>query len=354
MVRLKDIAEKAGLSVMTISKALRDAPDISVNTKVRVKLLAEQMGYVPDSTAQGLRNRTSKLFGLVIPSLTNPIFSRMVGAIEERTRHFGYDLILAHTLNMVEREESSIRRLLSRRVDGLFISPVYRLAPSAPIYDELKRRGTPTVILGQCGPFCSQFTNVESDDVAGSHAATTHLIQLGHKRIAFFSGPLGSPWAHERLQGYRRALREADIEPNDRLVFNAGTTIDEGAKAATQMINESLDVTAVQAVNDLVAIGAANLFLNQGTRIPKDLSIVGFGNILASEYFRVPLTTLRQPKHRMGDAAMDCMIDLLQGKLPESKRLPADLVVRASTAIAPISSHPAHVLIQKTKPQMTL
>ena len=339
---------------MTISKALRDAPDISANTKVRVKLLAEQMGYVPDSVAQGLRNRTSKLFCLVIPSMTNPLYARMVGAIEERTREFGYDLLLAHTLNMTEREESSVRRLLSHRVDGIFISPVYRLAPSAPIYDELKRRGTPTVILGQCGPFCSQFTNVESDDVAGSHAATTHLIQLGHRRIAFFSGPLGSPWAHERLQGYRRALREADIELDDRLVFNAGTTIDEGAKTALQMINESIEVTAVQAVNDLVAIGAANLFLNQGIRIPEDLSVVGFGNILASEYFRVPLTTLRQPKHRMGDAAMDCMIDLLQGRSPESKRLPADLVVRASTAAAPISMHLANVPSQTAKTQMTL
>ena len=354
MVRLKDIAEKAGLSVMTISKALRNAPDISANTKVRVKLLAEQMGYVPDSTAQGLRNRTSKLFGLVIPSMTNPLFARMVGAIEERTHDFGYDLILAHTLNSTEREESSIRRLFSRRVDGLFISPVYRLAPSAPIYDELKRRGTPTVILGQCGPFCSQFANIESDDVAGSHAATTHLIELGHKRIAFFSGPLGSPWAHERLQGYRRALRDANIEADDRLVFNAGTTIDEGEKTALQMINESIEVTAVQAVNDLVAIGAANAFLNQGIRIPQELSVVGFGNILASEYFRVPLTTLRQPKHRMGDAAMDCMIELLRGKLPESKRLPADLIIRASTARAPISRHPANVSIQTAKPQVTL
>src|SRR6187455_1366087 len=185
MVRLKDIADKAGVSVMTISKALRDAPDISASTKARIKILAEQMGYVPDSIAQGLRNRTSKIFGLVIPSMTNPLFARMVSAIEDRTRELGYDLILAHTLNLPEREESSIRRLLSRRVDGLFISPVYRLAPSAPIYEELKKRKTPTVILGHCGPFCNQFANVESDDVAASQVATAHLLQLGHKRIAF-------------------------------------------------------------------------------------------------------------------------------------------------------------------------
>jgi LacI family transcriptional regulator len=354
MVRLKDIAAKAGVSVMTISKALRDAPDISASTKVRIKTLAEQMGYVPDSIAQGLRNRTSKIFGLVIPSISNPLFARMVSAIEDRTRELGYDLILAHTLNLSEREESSIRRLLSRRVDGLFISPVYRLAPSAPIYEELKRRGTPTVILGHCGPFCHSFANVESDDVAASQAATSHLLQLGHKRIAFLGGPLGSPWAHERLEGYRRALRDAQIEPDDRLVFNAGSTIDEGEKAALQLINESLHVTAVQAVNDLVAIGAATVFLNQKIKIPQELSIVGFGNVLAAEYFRVPLTTLRQPKHRMGDAAVDCMLELLKGKLPASQRLPADLVIRESTSQAQFVHHGTKTPAQQADARITI
>ncbi len=354
MVRLKDLAVKAGVSVMTISKALRDAPDISAGTKARIKILAEQMGYVPDSIAQGLRNRNSKILGLVIPSITNPLFSRMVSAIEERTRELGYDLILAHTLNLPEREESSIRRLLSRRVDGLFISPVYRLAPSAPIYEELRRRQTPTVILGQCGPFCHSFVNVESDDVAASQAATSHLLQLGHKQIAFLGGPLGSPWAHERLEGYRRALRDEQIEPGDRLVFNAGSTIDEGANAALQLINESLQVTAVQAVNDLVAIGAANVFLNQKIKIPQELSVVGFGNILAAEYFRVPLTTLRQPKHRMGDAAVDCMLDLLKGKQPTSQRLAADLVIRESTGQAQFLHHGHQTAAQPAAARITI
>jgi LacI family transcriptional regulator len=354
MVRLKDVAAKAGVSVMTISKALRNAPDISASTKARIKLLAEQMGYVPDSIAQGLRNRTSKIFGLVIPSMTDPLYARMVSAIETRTRELGYDLILAHTMGLAEREETSVRRMLSRRIDGLFISPVYRLAPSAPIYEELKKSRTPTVILGQCGPFCTQFSNVESDDVTASQSATSHLIQLGHTKIAFLGGPLGSPWAHERLEGYRRALREAAIEPDDHLVFSAGSTIDEGAKSALQLINESLQVTAVQAVNDLVAIGAASVFLNQGIKIPEDLSMVGFGNILAAEHFRVPLTTLRQPKHRMGDAAVDCMLQLLAGKTPVSQRLSADLVIRDSTSQARLLHHPQKKQLSQNEARITL
>ena len=221
MVRLKDVALRAGVSVMTISKALRDAPDISPRTKARIKLLAGQMGYVPDSAAQNLRNRTSKLFGLVIPSVTNPIFSRLVSAIEERTRDLGYDLILAHTLNVPEREEASVRRLLSRRVDGLFISPVYRLAPTAPIYEELKRRGTPTVVLGHRVPFCHHFANVESDDAGGSLAATNHLLELGHKRIAFFSGPpltrRRARRKHSRISGPSTAGRHRSPNRSTRL-----------------------------------------------------------------------------------------------------------------------------------------
>src|SRR3954451_24620853 len=115
MVRLKDIAEHAGVSVMTVSKALRDEPDVSAATKSRLKLLAQQMGYVPDSTPQGLRTRTTKLFGLVIPSTTDPVYSRVVLAIEERAQELGYDIMLMHTLNSIEREEHCVRRLLSRR-----------------------------------------------------------------------------------------------------------------------------------------------------------------------------------------------------------------------------------------------
>ena len=335
MVRLKDIAARAGVSVMTVSKCLRNEPDISAATKARVCLLANQMGYLPDIAAQGLRNRTSKLFGLVISAATNPIFARIVMAIEERAYEMGYNVMFAHSLNQPEREEVSIRRFLSRRVEGLFISPVYRLSPNAPIYQELQRQKTPTVILGQRGPFCSEFVNVESNDLEASQAATKHLLELGHRRIACFTGQPASPAAQERYEGYRRALRDAQIELDDTLVFNAGSTIEEGEKAALQMLNEAPKATAILAVNDLVAIGAATILLNQGLKIPQDISIVGFGNILLSEHFRVPLTTIRQPKLRLGTAAMDSMMKLLRGERPASKRLSAEIIIRASTAPPP-------------------
>lgn len=331
MIRLKDIAAKAGVSVMTVSKALRGASDISPQTKTRIKLLAQQMGYVPDSMAQGLRSRRTNLLGLVISTTANPLYARTIAALEEGAHECQCDLILAHTLGLPDREEAAIHRLLSRRVDGIFIFPVYRLAPSVAIYEELMQRQVPTVVLGQRASFCAQFVNVESDDLKGSYQMTRHLIEMGHRKIAFLSGPSGYPWAQSRLEGYLRALREQAIEPDDHLIFSAGATMEDGAKAALQMLNEGVSVTALQAAADLVAMGAANVFLNQGTRIPEDLSVAGYGNLWMGEHFRVPMTTVRQPKYRLGKAAMDLMERLRRGERPESRQMPAELVIRAST-----------------------
>jgi LacI family transcriptional regulator len=335
MTRLKDIARKAGVSIMTVSKALRDQPDVSATMKTRLKLLAQQMGYVPDSAAQGLRTRATKLFGLVVSSMTNPIYSRVVLALEEKAYALGYDVLLAHSLNIPEREEACIRRFMWRRVDGIFIAPVYRLGAEARVYRELLTRGIPTVLLGHTAPFCNQFVNVETDDLLASYAATRHLLQLGHKRIAFLTGPPVTPWTQERLEGYRRALREAGIDLDDKLVFEAGRTVEDGAKAAQQMLNESCNATAVQAVNDVVAVGCAEVLLEHGLRIPQDISVAGFGHILLGKHCRVPLTTMRQPKFKLGSAAVEMMQELLAGRRPESRRLPAELVVRASTGAAP-------------------
>ncbi len=332
MVRLKDIALLANVSVMTVSKALRDQKDVSAETRQKIKALAAQMSYVPDTSAQGLRSRTTKLFGLVIPATTNPIYARMVYAMEERAFELGYDLLLAHTLNKPEREDLVLRRMISRRVDGLFVSPVYRFEAEARVYQEIAARKIPTVLLGPPAPFCKNFPGVEIEERLASYHVTKHLIGLGHKKIAYFTGPPAAPWAHERFEGYRRALREAGIEPDDNLVFASGNTIEDGVNTALQMLNEDCQPTALQAVSDLVAIGAAETLLQQGLKIPEDISIAGFGNILVAQHFRVPLTTVRQPKLRLGLAAIESMLSLLHGESVQTKRLPAEIIERQSTA----------------------
>lgn len=335
MVRLKDIAKQAAVSVMTVSKALRDAPDVSQATKERIRKLAAVMGYVPNSAARGLRTRTTHTFGLIISSTTNPIFARVVLAIEERAHQMGYDLILAHTHNQPDREEQCVYRLLARRVDGFFISPVYRLADEARAYTELAARRTPVVVLGHLAPFCSQFVNVETDDRMGGYAMTRHLLELGHQRIAFVSGPTEAPWSQERLDGYRRALREARLPPDDQLVFQAGRSIEDGMAVAEQMLAERVEATAIQAVNDLTAVGCARALMDRGVRIPEDVSIAGFGNVLVSENFKVPLTTIRQPKFTLGMTAMDMMQSIMAKKSVQPTRLPATVLPRQSTGTAP-------------------
>jgi LacI family transcriptional regulator len=332
MVRLKDIAQMTGVSVMTVSKALRDEPDVSAETKKKIKALAHQLGYVPDSSAQGLRTKTTKLFGLVIPATTNPVYARLLFAIEERAYELGYDVLISQTLNLPDREDACLRRLLSRRVDGLFVTPVYRFEAEARIYQEIASRQIPTVLLGPPAPFCRNFLSIEIEEVVASFNVTRHLIELGHKKIAYFTGPPAAPWAHERFEGYRRAHREAGLEVDDKLVFAAGGTIEDGAKAALQMLNEGCHPTAIQAVGDPVAIGCAETLLRQGLKIPDDISIAGYGNIVTAEYYRVPLTTVNQPKHRLGLAAVETMMNLIRGEKAFTRRLPAELIVRQSTA----------------------
>jgi LacI family transcriptional regulator len=217
-------------------------------------------------------------------------------------------------------------------VDGLFISPVYRFEAEARIYKEVLARQIPTVLLGPPAPFCKSFVSVETEEQVASYTATQHLLKLGHKRIAYLTGPPVAPWAHERFEGYRRALREAGIEVDDKLVFAAGNTIEDGTKAGLQLLSESCHATAIQAVSDLAAIGCAEALFKQGLKIPDDISLVGYGNIMAAEYFRVPLTTIRQPKLRLGLAAVDAMMNLLKGQRVETKRLSAELIERKSTA----------------------
>ncbi|HVV01083.1 MAG TPA: LacI family DNA-binding transcriptional regulator [Verrucomicrobiae bacterium] len=338
LTRLRDIAERCQVTAMTVSRALRDAPEVSEETRARILECARQLGYLPNSSARELRTRKTKLLGLLLPSLTSPIFSRVALALEERSRQLGYDLVVAQSLDNPEREQESIRRFLTRRMDGIFLTPVYRLGAEAALYQDLAARKIPTVILGHTSPFCRQFVNVETDDLLASYALTSHLLKLGHRRIAWFGGPSVTPWNQERFEGYRRALREAGLEVDEKLVFQAGRTIEDGAKTAVQMMNEGCEATAIQAVNDLVAVGCIEAMMQEGIDVPGNFSVAGFGNILLGQHSRIPLTTARQPKYTLGMAAMGLMEELLAGKQPSSKRLPAEIIVRASSGTPPAVS----------------
>lgn len=335
MVRLKDIAARAGVSMMTVSKVLRDAPDISAGTKSRVRRLAAEMGYVPDTLAQSLRTRTTKLLGLVVSSASNPMAARNIAVAQERAVELGYDLLLAQTSSDEAREETALRRMLARRVDGLIVAPVHRFARSAGVYAELKAARLPVVILGAHAGFTAGFANVEPDDRQGALQAVRHLIGLGHRAIGFLAGPPYAPWAQARLAGYQQALRESGVEVRDNLVFFAGQTIEDGQTAALQMLNEKARPTAIFAVNDFVAVGAARILLRQRVRIPGDVSLIGFGDGLLAENFAVPLTTVAQPQHRLASVAVDLLHEQIRGGVAVSQTLATELVTRESSGPPP-------------------
>jgi DNA-binding LacI/PurR family transcriptional regulator len=331
MVRLVDIARQAGVSAMTVSRVLRDSPEISAVTKARIRAIADRLGYLPDISARGLRTRTTRLLGALVPSLSDPSQARLVQALEDRVHNLGYDLLLGQSANQPDREDLSLRRFIARRVDGVFLTPVYRPVPRTHTYDELRHRGVRVVLLGPMAVGTESFAQVECLDEAATHQATTYLLSLGHQRIAFLSGPVHSPTAQARVRGYRRALSNAGIDPDDRLVFHAGSTADDGARAASQLLDENPGATALQAVNDSVALGAAQFLLGQGLTIPGDIAVVGFGDIPAAEFFRVPLTTLRPPHQNLAAAAVEVMLKLVKGEAAAARRFPVELVLRAST-----------------------
>ena len=325
---------------MTVSRVLHDSPDIAEATKARVSAIAKQMGYVPDFAARGLRTRTTQILGLVVPSAADPLYAATLGFLQQEAVALGYDLLVSQSSNSPEHEEESIQRFLGRHVDGLFVVPVYRLSAAAPVYERLLRASSKLVLLGHPAPFCHGFPSVATDDLAGAMVATRHLIELGHRRIAFLAGPSLSPAAQERFDGYRRALREAHIEIEDHLVFNAGSAFEDGVTAARQLLTESSGASAVLAFNDLVAMGAASVLLESGLSIPSQMSVMGFGGLPASALFRVPLTTMTHPLAELAAGAMRAMVRSLRGELPKSERFAPALTVRGSSA-APVAITPA-------------
>jgi DNA-binding LacI/PurR family transcriptional regulator len=332
MVRIKDIAGRLGLSLMTVSRALRNSADVAPGTRARVQQVAREMGYVLDVTARGLRTGSTHLIGAVIPSLADPFFARVAAGLEEAFAEQGYEVILVQSLNQPAREEAALRKLVARRVDGIVIWPAPRLAvaPGDP-YAELRLPAGKTLLAGPPPFAAGSYPVISAHETRGVREAVAHLCGLGHSRIACLRGPVASPLARERFEGFVQGLREAGLAVDDALVFNAGWTFEEGQAALVQMLHEGRNPSAVVAVNDLVALGAVAALTRQGVRVPRDVSVVGHGNLPVAVHSPIPLTTVRVPKYALGVHAATQMIRLLRGESAGSHRLPVELVVRDST-----------------------
>jgi LacI family transcriptional regulator len=338
MATLKELASSLNLSVMAVSKALRDAPDISAKTKLRVQEEARRRHYIPNRAAQNLRFRRSGLIGVVMPHIHDIAQAQLVWGIERQAEAMDLQVLLGHSLDRAENELREVQKLISRQVEALLLVPAVRWQHRLATLELIRSSGIPTVLLDAYPAGADRFPQVSwvvCDDQRGGLLATEHLLELGHRDILFLAGPNGSSSSAGRFSGYQRALAAAGVEYSDSRVFLAGKDVESGRQALAQALSEKAVFTAIVAHNDNVAIGAVQTLLQQGFRVPEEISVVGFGDGVLAANFRVPLTTLRVPQVEMGEAALRLAFELQKGATVAPRVLPVEIIVRASTGAVP-------------------
>jgi LacI family transcriptional regulator len=322
---------------MAVSKALRDAPDISLTTKARVQAEARRRNYIPNRAAQNLRLRRTGLIGTVVPRINHTFYSHLVWGVERQAEAIGLQVLIGSSLDRAENEMREVRKMIARQVEALLLVPAVRWQHRLATLELVRASGIPIVLLDAYPAGAENFPHVSwvvCDDQRGGQLATEHLLERGHTEILFLAGPNGSSSSAGRFSGYQRALAAAGVPYTDTRVYLADKDIDSGCKAMAQALSEKAPFTAIVAHNDSVAIGAADTLLQQGFRIPGDISIVGFGDGLLAENFRVPLTTVHVPQTELGEAAVRLAMEMRKGKPVQPRQLPVEIIVRASTANA--------------------
>ena len=310
-VTLDDVAKLSGFSKSTVSRVLRNDPNVSPLTRKKVENVARRIGYVPNIVARSLRSRRTTTVGVVIADICNPFFPSVVRGIEDTARKKGYSIILCNTDEKYEREKESLETLIQKRVDGLLIVPTQKNFEDLV---ELKRRKIPFVLIGRhFEPLKADY--IVSDDVKGAFEATDYLIKKGHRRIFFINGPSYISSARERMTGYREALMEHGIRFDPELVREGALRMEDGYKIAKKVISSKPDFTAIFAFSDLVAFGVIKALKEKKYKIPQDIAVVGFDNIDFGFSAELPLTTVHIPKYELGSEGMK----LLHKKITEEK-----------------------------------
>ena len=327
-VTMEDIAEKAGVSINTVSRALNDKPDINGGTKEEILKIAEELNYQPNRFAKGLRSSQTSTLGVIVADILNPFFSALLKGIEKAARKEGYSIIVQDTDEKYANEQSAIQTVLAEQVDGLLISPVQT---NEQTIVDLQQSGLPFVLLGRY--FKDLDTNfIVTDDVQGATAAIDHLVELGHEQIAIVNGPSHISSSQERLKGYRKAMAHHGLVTPENFIFHDTVTIEQGYENGKRLLSQSNLPTAVFCYSDFVALGVINAAKDMGLRIPKELAVVGYDDIFFSTYLEVPLTTVRIPKYELGKKSFQILKGVLENKKHKTKlKLPVELIKREST-----------------------
>lgn len=330
VVSIKDIARLVGVSHSTVSRALRASPVVNAETAGRIRKVAEQQGYRASLIGRSLVTQRSMTVGCVATDIADPFVAGVVAGIEEVANRQGYAVFLASSHADPQRELDVVRSFHERRVDGVIV-PASRVGSLyLPHLAELR---TPIVLINNQHPGSYTYS-VSIDNVSAARRITRHLLQLGHRRIAYIGNRSGSQADTDRLHGYRIELRKARLPFRSDLVMHADAT-PEGGRAVMQRLLARRRPTAVFCYDDLTALGALAAARTAGVSVPADLSVVGFDDLFVSSYTAPPLTTLRQPMKEMGQRAAEILLALLRGEVAERKvKFQGTLVVRESTAPA--------------------
>ena len=308
-ISIKDIARAAGVSHSTVSRALSDSPLVKAETRSRIQDLAREMGYSPDAWARSLVMRQTRAVGVVVTTIADPFIAEVVQGIESTAYQHGYTVILASSGSEPERELAAVEMLRSKRVDGVIVTS----SRVGALYQKhLERIGVPVVLLNNHSEQSGRYTfSVTVDNPHGGHLATQHLIDLGHRRIAYANGPAYISSSEGRLTGYHQALIEAGIPPELDLVVPGTGRTEAGEQALRTLVALAEPPTAVFCYNDVTAIGLLRAAREAGLSVPQDLSVVGFDDIPFASYSYPSLTTVAQPKFEMGKQAMQMALVLM-------------------------------------------
>lgn len=335
-VTLKEIAENLGISITTVSKALKDYSDVSKSTKALVKQEAKRLHYKPNVFAVNLRTKQSKTIGLIIPEVVHHFFSSVVNGIIEQAEKKGYLVIILQSNESYKLEKKQINLLISKRVDGIMISLASTTTDISHL-KEVKDLQIPLVMFDKISKLidCSK---IIINDREAAYTATKHLIDSGCKRIAHFRGALLPQNSIDRFLGYKKALEDHGITYDSSLIYICeNVNYEEGRNAAEQLLKDHTDVDGVFAITDLVAVGAVAVFNERGVKVPDDISIMGFSNWFVSQAITPSLSTIDQPGYEMGKKAFKLLYKEMKAKkseetfTPLTKTLKTSLIVRNST-----------------------
>lgn len=331
-ITIKDIARILGISPSTVSRALKDHPDINTDTKKAVNELARKLKYQPNAVALSLKNSRSNTIGIIIPEIVHYFFSSVISGIEDVASQKGYTVIICQSNESFGREVANANALLSHRVDGILIS-ISKETNSFDHFINLQEGGIPLVFFDRIAPGIDA-DQVITDDIDASYNATRHLIENGRKRIAHFAGPQGLVIGRNRLQGYLNALTEAGLPIDNRLIIEADT-FEKARNTVGEMLDAGIVPDGIFAVNDMTAIGAMQTIMKRGYKIPDDVSIVGFSDGYLSGITEPHLSSVDQHGYEMGTTAAEMLFHRILSDeaeyVPEIKVLKADLIVRGSS-----------------------